>query len=112
MRWRAGNATLADVVWKRAKPRICKSTVLAWCDAPGVGQNLQDHPNVPLFYRSKKALDFAYPQVYAFDTADGHSGAPEMCWVLYAAPASMQQAMKRMLPIMALPRYLRLHERS
>ena len=76
------------------------------CDAPGVGQNLQDHPNVPLFYRSKKALDFAYPQVYAFDTADGHSGAPEMCWVLYAAPASMQQAMKRMLPIMALPRYL------
>lgn len=75
-------------------------------DAPGVGQHLQDHPNVALFYRGSKALDFSYPQVYAFDTADGHQGAPEMCWVLYAAPASMQQAMKRMLPIMALPSWL------
>ena len=75
-------------------------------DAPGVGQHLQDHPNVALFYRGKKALDFAYPQVYAFDTADGHPAPPEMCWVLYAAPASMQQAMKRMLPIMALPEWL------
>jgi len=79
-------------------------------DAPGVGQHLQDHPNVALFYRGNKALDFSYPQVYAFDTVDGHASehkaAPEMCWVLYAAPASMQQAMKRMLPIMALPDWL------
>lgn len=75
-------------------------------DAPGIGQHLQDHPNVALFYRGNKALDFSYPQVYAFDTADGKQAAPEMCWVLYAAPASMQQAMKRMLPIMALPDWL------
>jgi choline dehydrogenase len=77
------------------------------CNAPGVGQNLQDHPNVALFYRGNKALDFSYPQVYAFDTADGHKAAPQMCWVLYAAPASMQQAMQRMLPIIALPEFLR-----
>lgn len=75
-------------------------------DAPGVGQNLQDHPNVCLFYRSQQLVDFQYPQIYGFDAARGPVGgaqAPDTCFVCYAAPASLQQSMQRMLPILALP---------
>ncbi|MFI0546455.1 MAG: GMC family oxidoreductase [Brachymonas sp.] len=75
-------------------------------DSAGVGQNLQDHPNVCLFYRSKTAPDFAFPQVYAFDTATGEAGAPQMCWVGFAAHATLRHAMHRMLPILALPEFL------
>ncbi len=77
-------------------------------DASGVGDNLQDHPNVPLFYRAKVPVDFAYPQLYGFDAARRRPGqpadmAPDTCFVCYAAPASIKESMLRMLPILALP---------
>lgn len=77
-------------------------------DAPGVGQHLQDHPNVCLFYRGKVPVDFKYPQVYGFDAAARpleapRDTAPDTCFVCYAAPASIMESMLRMLPILALP---------
>lgn len=77
-------------------------------DAGGVGKNLQDHPNVCLFYRADQPPDFGYPQLYGFDAArrraSGDSGlAPDTCFVCYAAPASIKHSMLRMLPILALP---------
>ncbi len=74
-------------------------------DAPGVGDNLQDHPNACLFYRNRAAVDFAYPQIYGFARAGNSTatGAPDSCYVFYAAPASIQQSMQRMLPILMLP---------
>jgi len=77
-------------------------------DAPGVGKNLQDHPNVCLFYRGRPPVDFQYPQVYGFDAARRpalapRDGAPDVCFVCYAAPASLKQSMQRMVPILALP---------
>lgn len=77
-------------------------------DAPGVGRNLQDHLNVCLFYRARAAIDFQYPQVYGFDRAQAPEGTqagqqPDTCYVCYAAPASLQQSMQRMVPILALP---------
>lgn len=73
-------------------------------DAPAIGQNLQDHPNVCLFYRSRDKVDFKYPQIYGFDAAAGQAGdQPDTCYVCYAAPASIKQSMLRMLPILALP---------
>ena len=80
-------------------------------DAPGVGENLQDHPNVCLFYRAKQAVDFQYPQVYAFDAAERpldqpSADAPDTCFVCYAAPASIKQSTQRMLPILLLPAVL------
>lgn len=73
-------------------------------DAPGIGQHLQDHPNVCLFYRATEPVDFSYPQVYAFDAAAGQPGdQPDTCYVCYAAPASIKQSMLRMVPVMALP---------
>lgn len=72
-----------------------------------VGDHLHDHPNACIFYRGKTAPDFAYPQVYAFDKANRQSAeeksAPDTCWVCYSAPASIQHAMHRMVPVMALP---------
>lgn len=78
-------------------------------DAPGVGENLQDHPNVCLFYRSKADVDFQYPQIYGFDRVSPKTDAkngPDSCYVFYAAPASIKQSMQRMLPILALPNAL------
>ncbi len=72
-------------------------------NAPSVGQHLQDHPNVCLFYKSRELPDFAFPQVYAFDTATGGPGAPEMCWVGFAAHSTMRYALHRMLPVLMLP---------
>lgn len=77
-------------------------------DAPGVGRNLQDHPNVCLFYRAQQKPDFGYPQIYAFDSARRQAGdtsdlPPDSCFVCYAAPASIKHSMLRMLPILALP---------
>lgn len=77
-------------------------------DAPGVGRNLQDHPNVCLFYRAAAPIDFQYPQVYGFDRARAPEGTqagqpPDTCYVCYAAPASLQQSMQRMVPVLALP---------
>lgn len=77
-------------------------------DAPGVGRNLQDHPNVCIFYRADAPIDFQYPQVYGFDAARAPEGrqrgaAPDTCYVCYAAPASLRQSMQRMVPVLALP---------
>jgi choline dehydrogenase-like flavoprotein len=53
-------------------------------DAAGIGQNLQDHPNVCLFYRAGTDVDFHYPQVYGFDDVNPQSerpSAPDTCFV-------------------------------
>lgn len=36
-------------------------------DVPSIGRNLQDHPNVCVFYRGKRAPDSFHPQAYGFD---------------------------------------------
>lgn len=75
-------------------------------DHPDIGANLHDHPNVCLFYRGKQAVDFYKPQLYAFDSIAKPDGAPDSCFVLYSAAGSLQQSIKRMLPMMALPQAL------
>lgn len=76
-------------------------------DAPAVGKNLQDHPNVCLFYRGKQSPDAFYPQVYGFDRMNSALPLPpqqaDTCFVFYSAPASIKQSMQRMLPALALP---------
>jgi choline dehydrogenase len=79
--------------------------------AEGVGQHLQDHPNVCLFYRAKQEVDFSYPQLYGFDAAqkppdEQAKAAPDTCYVCYAVPSSIKESMHRMLPVLALPGFL------
>ncbi len=78
--------------------------------APEIGKNLQDHPNVCLFYRGKQNLDCYYPQLYGFDRVNQQlnlaNGQPDTCYVFYSAPASIKQSMQRMLPALVLPQVL------
>lgn len=76
-------------------------------DAPAIGKNLQDHPNVCLFYRGNAPPDAFYPQVYGFDRVNQQLPLPvdqaDTCFVFYSAPTSIKQSMQRMLPALALP---------
>ena len=76
-------------------------------EAAEVGQGLRDHPNVTLFFRGRRAVDCAYPQLYGFHRVNPSSPLPtdqaDTCFVLYPARSSMREATMRMLPAMALP---------
>ncbi|MEM9195859.1 MAG: GMC family oxidoreductase, partial [Myxococcota bacterium] len=77
-------------------------------DAPEVGKNLHDHPNVSMFHLGRRSVGTYYPQVYGFHRANPESthikdGAPDTCYVLYPAPSSFREAAKRMAPTLALP---------
>jgi len=71
-------------------------------DAPAIGSNLQDHPNVTMFFRGKKPLDFGYPQIYGFYRSNPQLALPPeqadtcICWI--AAPPVLKGSMERMGP--------------
>lgn len=75
-------------------------------DVPAIGRNLQDHPNVCVFYRGKRVPDSFYPQVYGFDRMNPQlplaDKQADTCFVFYSAAASIQQSMQRMLPAILL----------
>lgn len=75
-------------------------------DVPSIGRNLQDHPNVCVFYRGKRVPDSFYPQVYGFDRMNPALPLAEKqadtCFVFYSAAASIQQSMQRMVPAILL----------
>jgi choline dehydrogenase len=77
-------------------------------DVRGVGENLHDHPNVPVFLLGRRPVDCNYPAVYGFHRALAARDelAPrqsDTCYVFYPARSSLKQATKRMLPAIALP---------
>lgn len=71
-------------------------------DVPSIGSNLQDHPNVSLFFQGRKPVDFRYPQVYGFTRCNPELALPaqqaDTCFAWLAAPVTMQQSMTRMAP--------------
>jgi choline dehydrogenase len=79
-------------------------------DRPSVGAGLHDHPNVPVFYKTKKDIDCFYPQLYSFfrtnEGSDLPSSQSDTCYVYWPAPSAMRQMMQRMLPPMVIPRGL------
>ncbi len=80
------------------------------CDAPGVGANLHDHPNVPVFFKAKERVDCYYPQLYSFFRTNTESPLPagqsDTCYVFWPAPSAMKEAVQRMLPAQLLPERL------
>ncbi len=76
-------------------------------ELPGIGQNLHDHPNVPLFFLSRGKVDCDYPQLYSFfrthEDSDLPKGQSDTCYVFWPARSAMKQAVQRMLPGMVLP---------
>ncbi len=89
------------------------SQALRFCDVPvvreidGIGQNLHDHPNVPLFFVGRKRVDCYYPQLYSFyrtnEDTDLEPGQSDTCYVFWPAPSAMKQAVQRVLPAQVLP---------
>lgn len=75
-------------------------------DVPSIGRNLQDHPNVCVFYRGNRVPDSFYPQVYGFERMNPDlplaDKQADTCFVFYSAAASIQQSMQRMLPAILL----------
>jgi len=73
----------------------------------GVGQNLHDHPNVPLFFSAGREIDCFYPQLYSFYRTNAETNLPagqsDTCYVFWPAPSAMKQAVQRMLPGQILP---------
>ncbi len=88
-----------DELNRHAIPRVL--------NAPGIGQNLHDHPSVPVFYKADRHVDFYYPQVYGFQRVNPAlnlpAGQADVCMVLLAAGAIMKHTMLRMVPLMLLP---------
>lgn len=74
---------------------------------PGVGRNLHDHPNVPVFFRAERSVDCRYPQLYSFYRTNRASDLPrgqsDTCYVYWPAPSAMKYMVQRMLPPMVLP---------
>ncbi|MCB9718494.1 MAG: GMC family oxidoreductase N-terminal domain-containing protein [Myxococcales bacterium] len=72
-----------------------------------VGQNLHDHPNVPLFFASRERVDCDYPQLYSFyrtlPSARLPDGQSDTCYVFWPARSAMKQAVQRVLPGQLLP---------
>ncbi|MEO7330451.1 MAG: GMC family oxidoreductase N-terminal domain-containing protein, partial [Minicystis sp.] len=79
-------------------------------DQPAIGENLQDHPNVTCFHKTKEDTDCFYPQLYGFHRANPALPLPEeqadSCYVFYTARSSLHQAALRMIPTLLLPRWL------
>jgi choline dehydrogenase len=77
------------------------------CEVPGVGRNLHDHPNVPLFFLGRSPVDCFYPQLYGFHRArpeaDLAPGQSDTCYVFYPARSSLKEATKRVLPGRVIP---------
>jgi choline dehydrogenase len=71
-------------------------------DIASIGSNLQDHPNVSLFFQGRKPVDFGYPQVYGFTRCNPALNLPaqqaDTCFAWLAAPITLQQSMTRMAP--------------
>jgi choline dehydrogenase len=79
-------------------------------DRSCIGTGLHDHPNVPVFYKTKEDIDCFYPQLYSFFRTNTDSDLPpsqsDTCYVYWPAPSAMRQMMQRMLPPMVIPRAL------
>jgi choline dehydrogenase len=79
-------------------------------DVPELGDNLHDHPNVPVFFRCRGIVDCHYPQLYSFFRTHPHVPLPprqsDTCYVFWPAPSAMKEAMQRMLPAQVLPESL------
>jgi choline dehydrogenase-like flavoprotein len=79
------------------------------CDAPGVGANLHDHPNVTLFFLGHRDVDCFYPQLYGFDRVNAElpllPRQSDTCYVFYPARSSLREAVMRILPT-RLPAFL------
>ncbi len=72
-----------------------------------IGKNLQDHPNVCIFYQTNREIDFYFPQVYGFQRINLDSDLPpsqaDVCYTFFSVPSVIEETLKKMLPRIILP---------
>jgi len=80
------------------------------CDLPEVGANLQDHPNVSIFFKGRAPTDCTWAQLYGFHRARPEAPLPagqaDTCYVFYSARSSFREGVIRLLPLILLPLFL------
>ena len=88
-------------------PELRRHGIAAVHEVSEVGLNLQDHPNVTLFFLGGQAVDCRYPQLYGFgrvgQSPQLEAAQADSCFVFYPARSSFREGMMRMLPAMILP---------
>ena len=76
-------------------------------DRAQVGEGLHDHPNVPVFFKSREDVDCLYPQLYSFYRTNQETDLPptqsDTCYVYWPAKSAMRHMVQRMLPPMVVP---------
>lgn len=76
-------------------------------DRPCIGEQLHDHPNVPVFFKADKKVDCFHPQLYSFLRTNPDTDLPasqsDTCYVYWPAPSAIQQVTERMLPPKMIP---------
>lgn len=79
-------------------------------DLPEVGSNLQDHPNVSIFFKGREPTDCSWAQLYGFHRARPEApldpGQADTCYVFYSARSSFREGVIRLLPLILLPLFL------
>jgi len=79
-------------------------------DLPGVGEHLHDHPQVPVFCHTPRAVDARCPQLYSFYRTHTDSSLPagqaDTCYVYWPGPSALENMVKRMVPAQVLPQWL------
>lgn len=91
------------------KDELARHGIAVKAALEGVGRNLQDHPNVSLFFAGRAPTDYSFPQLYGFHRAgpvpDQHISdeQADTCYVFYTARSSFREGVLRLLPVIALP---------
>ncbi len=71
-------------------------------DVPTIGSNLQDHPNVTMFFRGRQPVDFGYPQLYGFYRCNAQLDLPaqqaDTCFAWIAIADIVSGIIKRSAP--------------
>ncbi len=76
-------------------------------DVSNLGMNLQDHPNVCIFYQANRPIDFFFPQLYGFQRLNPSLKLPvgqaDTCLTFFSVPSVIQETLKKMVPQILLP---------
>lgn len=92
------------------RAELQKFDIPAVAEMDGIGRNLQDHPNVCIFYKTNRPVDFYYPQVYGFNRINPDLDLPDsqadVCYTFFSVPSVIQETLKKMLPRIILPERL------
>ncbi len=92
------------------REELARHGIACQVENENVGANLQDHPNVSLFFAGREPTDYSFPQLYGFHRANAATalaaGQSDSCYVFYSARSSFKEGVQKLLPAILLPIFL------